>query len=72
MKQKLPAKRKVLRKKPAQFEIRLGDCIEGMRAMPNESVDVVMTSPPYNLGIKYSSYRDDQHRAAYLRFLIRS
>src|ERR1039457_4273425 len=26
-----------------------GDCIETMRQMPNESVDLIVTSPPYNL-----------------------
>ena len=26
-----------------------GDCLEVMRAMPDESVDIVITSPPYNL-----------------------
>ena len=26
-----------------------GDCVEIMRSMPDESVDLVVTSPPYNL-----------------------
>ena len=26
-----------------------GDCLEVMKQMPNESVDLVVTSPPYNL-----------------------
>lgn len=26
-----------------------GDCLEVMRAMPDESVDLIVTSPPYNL-----------------------
>ena len=26
-----------------------GDCLGGMRSLPNESVDVIVTSPPYNL-----------------------
>lgn len=28
-----------------------GDCLEVMRAMPSESVDIVVTSPPYNMGL---------------------
>lgn len=28
-----------------------GDCLETMRALPDASVDLVFTSPPYNLGI---------------------
>ena len=29
--------------------IYLGDCIEGMRSLPNESVDLIATDPPYRL-----------------------
>ena len=28
-----------------------GDCLEVMRAMPDEAVDIVVTSPPYNMGL---------------------
>ena len=31
-----------------------------------DSVDVVVTSPPYNLGIKYSKYSDTKKHAVYL------
>jgi site-specific DNA-methyltransferase (adenine-specific) len=48
------------------FAFRRGDCIEGMRGLPADSVDVVVTSPPYNLDIGYRSYRDDAPREAYL------
>ena len=41
-----------------------------MAALPAESVDVVVTSPPYNLGIKYSNYKDDQKREAYLAWCV--
>ena len=34
-----------------RFDLRLGDCLDGMKALPAESVDVVVTSPPYNLDI---------------------
>ena len=34
--------------------------------MPAASVDVVVTSPPYNLGIRYRSYDDGGPRAEYL------
>ena len=46
------------------------DCLAGMRThLLSGSVDVVVTSPPYNLGIKYSQYQDDGPRDAYLRWL---
>jgi site-specific DNA-methyltransferase (adenine-specific) len=28
-----------------------GDCLDVMATMPNESVDIVVTSPPYNMGL---------------------
>lgn len=35
-----------------------GDCIESMKLIPNNSVDIVFTSPPYNVGLNYSDYND--------------
>jgi site-specific DNA-methyltransferase (adenine-specific) len=35
------------------------NCLAEMREMPEKSVDVVVTSPPYNLGINYSAYEDN-------------
>lgn len=32
------------------FELYLGDCRESMRAMPDNSVDSIVTDPPYELG----------------------
>lgn len=37
-----------------------------MRALPANSVDLVVTSPPYNLGIRYRKYADDSDRSGYL------
>jgi site-specific DNA-methyltransferase (adenine-specific) len=44
----------------------LQDCIAGLAALPAGSVDLVVTSPPYNLNIKYATYADHQDRASYL------
>jgi DNA modification methylase len=33
----------------SQFDLRLGDCIEVLRSLPAESVDAVVTDPPYGL-----------------------
>jgi site-specific DNA-methyltransferase (adenine-specific) len=35
-------------------------------ALDRASIDVIVTSPPYNLGIKYRSYEDDLPRSEYL------
>jgi site-specific DNA-methyltransferase (adenine-specific) len=47
-----------------------GDCLFAMRELPAESVDVVVTSPPYNLGIGYGAYRDTVPRDAYLKWTV--
>jgi site-specific DNA-methyltransferase (adenine-specific) len=39
-----------------------------MSAFPAASVDVVVTSPPYNLGIRYRSYADRLPREGYLHW----
>jgi len=36
--------------------------------IPNESVDLIVTSPPYNVGIKYNSYDDKITYKKYLEF----
>ena len=48
------------------FELHAGDCIDGMSRRAANSVDLIVTSPPYNLGIAYGKYSDDQERASYL------
>jgi site-specific DNA-methyltransferase (adenine-specific) len=46
------------------------DCIAGIKHhLAPRSVDVVVTSPPYNLGIKYKKYDDTIPRATYLDWL---
>jgi site-specific DNA-methyltransferase (adenine-specific) len=52
------------------MDLRLGDCVAGMRTLPAESVDVVVTSPPYNLNIGYASYQDDAPRENYLEWCV--
>jgi len=42
------------------------DCVEGMRALTAGSIDICVTSPPYNLDIAYSKYDDGRSRAEYL------
>src|SRR5215831_8854778 len=51
---------------PTKFSLEVTDCLEGMRRLPDSSVDIVVTSPPYNLGIKYRNYSDKKSREEYL------
>lgn len=61
---------KTIFKNNAQCNLFLQDCVQGMREhVQAKSVSVVVTSPPYNLGIKYSKYDDTISRAAYLEWL---
>jgi len=50
------------------WDLRLGDCVEGMRALADASVDVVVTSPPYNLDIDYGTFEDNAARGDYLEW----
>lgn len=53
-----------------QFILAEQDCIAGMKELPAESIDLVVTSPPYNLGIKYSKYEDEKEREEYLDWCV--
>jgi site-specific DNA-methyltransferase (adenine-specific) len=46
----------------------LGDCVELMQALAPASVSIVVTSPPYNLGIRYRTYADALPRERYLEW----
>jgi site-specific DNA-methyltransferase (adenine-specific) len=39
-----------------------------MARLPGEHVDLVVTSPPYNLGVRYGKYSDRQDRQSYLEW----
>lgn len=45
------------------------DCLAELRTMPSDSIDVVVTSPPYNIGVAYRSYQDKRPRRGYLDWL---
>lgn len=45
-----------------------GDCLDVMAALPAGSVDVIVTSPPYNMGIRYNTYDDALPHDEYLRW----
>ncbi|MHB8566431.1 MAG: DNA-methyltransferase [Nitrososphaerales archaeon] len=48
----------------------LKDCIAGMETeIPQDSVDCVVTSPPYNIGIQYDTHNDDLPREQYLSWM---
>lgn len=47
------------RPEPDQSRLVLGDALEELRKLPDDSVDFAFADPPYNLSKKYNSYSDD-------------
>lgn len=45
-----------------------GDCIEEMEKLPESSIDLLVTSPPYNVGINYDTHDDNQSMSDYWKF----
>lgn len=45
------------------------DCISFMRHWGGNKVDVIVTSPPYNLGKNYSKYKDNKERGEYIKWM---
>jgi len=45
------------------------DCSEGLQKLADKSIDICVTSPPYNLGIDYGTYEDKKPRNDYLDWL---
>ena len=43
-----------------------GDCLTTLPTLAAASVDLVVTSPPYNLGIAYKSFKDTAPREEFL------
>ncbi|MGQ9687377.1 MAG: DNA-methyltransferase [Desulfobaccales bacterium] len=50
-------------------KVHLIDCIEGMKLLNQGVVDVIVTSPPYNIGIEYNQYNDTLPRENYLDWM---
>src|SRR5687767_1621423 len=46
----------------------LGDCLAVLRSLTPGTISVIVTSPPYNLGVRYRSYDDTVPRGRYLEW----
>lgn len=61
---------RLLKKSNCTITFYLKDCITGLKENVKEkSADVVVTSPPYNIGTGYSSYKDELPREKYLAWI---
>ena len=63
-----PSPRHVVRTARSTLSFYQADCLDVFRALPEHSISVIVTSPPYNLGIDYRSYDDSLPRQAYLEW----
>ena len=54
----------------AGHRIECGDCLDVLATLPEDSIDVIVTSPPYNLGIAYTTYEDRRAEADYLDWMV--
>ena len=53
-----------------EIRLYLGDCVRGMRELTEPaSISVVVTSPPYNIGVKYHTYEDAKPNEEYLAWI---
>jgi site-specific DNA-methyltransferase (adenine-specific) len=50
--------------------IRLGNCLAEMGKMEAGSIDVVVTSPPYNLDLAYNEYKDARDEDDYIGWML--
>jgi site-specific DNA-methyltransferase (adenine-specific) len=50
------------------FRFYLGDCLDVLAALSPGAISIVVTSPPYNLGVQYRSYHDALPREQYLKW----
>lgn len=56
--------------KPPRFFLYNEDCVKGMRRVPDGAVNLIVTSPPYNLGVDYGQYDDSKTKDDYLKWTV--
>lgn len=69
MQQSLPVTTDLPENDPLNGQILSGDCLEGMRRLSPQSVDVIVTSPPYNIGKIYRTHNDNLPYDEYLDWM---
>lgn len=63
-----PKPHTILDTRRGKLRFYLGDCLDVLAALPESTISVVVTSPPYNLGVQYRSYHDALPREQYLEW----
>lgn len=65
---RLPEPFALIRTRRCSLTLYQGDCLEIFGALPAGSVSAIVTSPPYNLGVRYRTYDDTVPRREYLEW----
>jgi len=47
------------------------NCLDGIDSLPDNSIDLMFTSPPYNVGINYDCHNDKMTAEEYYSFILR-
>ena len=47
------------------------DCLEILKKIEDNSIDLIITSPPYNIGVKYDKFNDSKEMDEYVEFLTK-
>ena len=55
---------------PYENQIICGDSLEVLKKLPDNCIDLVFTSPPYNFGLEYSDHADDHNWEKYFEQLF--
>jgi DNA modification methylase len=50
------------------IDLRLGDCLEVMKTIPDKSIDAVITDPPFGIGFKYNQHKDQTTPEEYYKW----
>jgi site-specific DNA-methyltransferase (adenine-specific) len=61
----------VVRTRRAALRFYHDDCLRVLAGLQDRPVDAIVTSPPYNLGVRYGTYQDQLPREEYLQWIGR-
>ena len=51
-----------------KHKIICGDCIKKLKKIPDRSINLIVTDPPFNMGKDYGKYKDRLHKPKYLEW----
>lgn len=51
-----------------EHKIICGDCVEELKKINSNSIDLIVTDPPFNIGKKYNSYADKRSKDDYINW----